>query len=169
MEFIEGAARLRGNAKALDIWRIETKMEVLIEEVLKEMKGLGKEVKLQDVFDNSMFRHIKTTTIGQVSEGPERGGKCVSTFSATVDCMDRKLWYWLFDVRKAIDCRWLLITRYTFQVFISCQAWGSAHGCSSETEPDLGEVKVNDVFRKDNYEHLRAASWSFSRSKFATG
>ena len=27
MEFIEGAARLRGNAKALDIWRIETKME----------------------------------------------------------------------------------------------------------------------------------------------
>lgn len=29
--------------------------EVLIEEVLKEMKGLGKEVKLQDVFDNSML------------------------------------------------------------------------------------------------------------------
>lgn len=78
MEFIEGAARLRGNAKALDIWRIETKMEVLIEEVLKEMKGLGKEVKLQDVFDNSMFRHIKTTTIGQVSEGPERGVSVIS-------------------------------------------------------------------------------------------
>ena len=28
MEFIEGASRLRGGAKALDIWRIETKVEV---------------------------------------------------------------------------------------------------------------------------------------------
>lgn len=76
MEFIEGAARLRGNAKALDIWRIETKMEVLIEEVLKEMKiGLGGSHRaLQDVFDNSMFRHIKTTTTGQVNDAPERSG-----------------------------------------------------------------------------------------------
>jgi len=31
------------------------------------------------------------------------------------------------------------------------------------------EVKVNDVFRKANYEHLRAASRSFSHNKFATG
>ena len=28
MEFIEGAQRLRGSAKALDIWRMETKIEV---------------------------------------------------------------------------------------------------------------------------------------------
>lgn len=28
MEFVEGAARLRGSAKALDIWRLETKLEV---------------------------------------------------------------------------------------------------------------------------------------------
>ena len=27
MEFIEGAARLKGSAKALDIWRLETKVE----------------------------------------------------------------------------------------------------------------------------------------------
>ena len=27
MEFVEGASRLKGNAKALDIWRIETKLE----------------------------------------------------------------------------------------------------------------------------------------------
>lgn len=27
MEFIEGAARLKGHAKALDIWRMETKVE----------------------------------------------------------------------------------------------------------------------------------------------
>ena len=33
-EFIEGAARLRGTAKALDVWRMETKVEVLFEEVL---------------------------------------------------------------------------------------------------------------------------------------
>ena len=34
MEFVEGAARLRGGAKALDIWRIESKLEarhVLVE------------------------------------------------------------------------------------------------------------------------------------------
>ena len=33
-EFIEGAARLRGSAKALDVWRLETKVEVLFEEVV---------------------------------------------------------------------------------------------------------------------------------------
>ena len=59
MEFIEGAARLRGNAKALDIWRIETKLEVLIEEVLNKMETIlpgldGNKLKLQDVFDNSL-------------------------------------------------------------------------------------------------------------------
>ena len=59
IEFIEGAARLRGNAKALDIWRIETKLEVLIEEVLNKMETIlpgldGNKLKLQDVFDNSL-------------------------------------------------------------------------------------------------------------------
>ncbi|CAK9053881.1 unnamed protein product [Durusdinium trenchii] len=34
-EFIEGATKLRGQAKALDIWRMETKLEVLFEEVLQ--------------------------------------------------------------------------------------------------------------------------------------
>ena len=38
-EFIEGAARLRGNAKALDVWRMETKVEVLFEEVLNVLRG----------------------------------------------------------------------------------------------------------------------------------
>ena len=27
MEFVEGASRLRGHAKTLDLWRIETKLE----------------------------------------------------------------------------------------------------------------------------------------------
>eukprot|EP00913_Durusdinium_trenchii_P029218 g27391.t2 len=40
-EFIEGAARLRGQAKALDIWRMETKVEVLFEEVLHLLRGPG--------------------------------------------------------------------------------------------------------------------------------
>eukprot|EP00438_Fugacium_kawagutii_P030807 Skav229497 [mRNA] locus=scaffold2455:72877:77214:- [translate_table: standard] len=38
-EFVEGAARLRGTAKALDVWRMETKVEVLFEEVLNMLKG----------------------------------------------------------------------------------------------------------------------------------
>ena len=58
-EFIDGAARLRGGAKALDIWRVETKLEVLFEEVLQALKG-GHRRSVQAVFDNSNFRHIKT-------------------------------------------------------------------------------------------------------------
>ena len=30
VEFIEGAGRLRGSAKALDIWRMETKIEAIM-------------------------------------------------------------------------------------------------------------------------------------------
>lgn len=60
IEFIEGAARLRGGAKALDIWRVETKLEVLFEEVLQALKGDGRRISVQAVFDNSNFRHIKT-------------------------------------------------------------------------------------------------------------
>jgi len=58
MEFIEGAARLRGGAKALDIWRIETKLEVLFAEVLGAVRG-DKDV--QHVFANSTYEHIKAT------------------------------------------------------------------------------------------------------------
>mmetsp|Transcript_7785 Transcript_7785/g.17968 ORF Transcript_7785/g.17968 Transcript_7785/m.17968 type:complete len:629 (+) Transcript_7785:68-1954(+) len=64
MEFIDGAARLRGSAKALDIWRMETKLEVLFEEVLNKLnpgdtsRGLAS---VQNVFNNSSYRHIKTT------------------------------------------------------------------------------------------------------------
>ncbi|CAJ1424260.1 unnamed protein product [Effrenium voratum] len=64
MEFIEGAARLRGNAKALDIWRIETKMEVLLEEVLKALQDVmpGNDgLTVEQVFENSSFRHIRAT------------------------------------------------------------------------------------------------------------
>ena len=43
-EFIEGAARLRGSAKALDVWRLETKVEVLFEEVV----GMLRKVKNDD-------------------------------------------------------------------------------------------------------------------------
>eukprot|EP00438_Fugacium_kawagutii_P022148 Skav208977 [mRNA] locus=scaffold1039:71442:71993:+ [translate_table: standard] len=52
--------------------RVSFVAEVLIEEVLKEMKGIGKDVKLQDVFDNSMFRHIKTTTMNQLPDQADR-------------------------------------------------------------------------------------------------
>lgn len=63
MEFIDGAVRLRGNAKALDVWRMETKLEVLMQEVLKVLNPveLG-ETSVQDVFNNSSFKHIKCTT-----------------------------------------------------------------------------------------------------------
>lgn len=93
-EFIEGAARLRGSAKALDIWRIETKVEVLFEEVLNVLYRVASpdtvtEIKvnaIQDVFDNSAFRHIKSNARGRVlspmpegDEGEEDGFGKVET------------------------------------------------------------------------------------------
>lgn len=39
-EFIDGAARLRGGAKAIDVWRMETKLEVLFEEAEGKMKEI---------------------------------------------------------------------------------------------------------------------------------
>jgi len=70
MEFIEGAARLKGSAKALDIWRLETKIEVLFEHVLRGMRENkdptevtnSNSLSIQQVFDQSAFQHIKTTT-----------------------------------------------------------------------------------------------------------
>ncbi|CAJ1400755.1 unnamed protein product [Effrenium voratum] len=62
MEFIEGAGRLRGNAKALDIWRVETKLEVLFERVLRALPHLESadaaddpsRASVQQVFDHSV-------------------------------------------------------------------------------------------------------------------
>mmetsp|Transcript_28529 Transcript_28529/g.66111 ORF Transcript_28529/g.66111 Transcript_28529/m.66111 type:complete len:617 (+) Transcript_28529:53-1903(+) len=58
-EFIEGAAKLRGSAKALDIWRMETKLEVLFGEVLAAIKG---DVGVRDVFEKLKYRHLTFTT-----------------------------------------------------------------------------------------------------------
>lgn len=113
-EFIDGAARLRGSAKAIDVWRMETKVEVLFEEVLNYLNTLrdgtqaapsgtadadGEEEKrvtaasvgsgspspehsrVQDIFNHSVFRHIKATTFKSelaedevAVEGYETGG-----------------------------------------------------------------------------------------------
>lgn len=63
-EFIEGAARLRGGAKALDIWRLETKVEVLFDEILKTLTGPDDSITLtksvQDVFAHSSYRHMQS-------------------------------------------------------------------------------------------------------------
>ncbi|CAE6970920.1 Catsper1 [Symbiodinium sp. CCMP2592] len=73
-EFIEGAARLRGGAKALDIWRMETKLEVLFEEVLTILNFIKGGAMIpndpsisvvQDVFNNSLFKHIQSTARGR--------------------------------------------------------------------------------------------------------
>ncbi|OLQ08452.1 Sodium channel protein type 11 subunit alpha [Symbiodinium microadriaticum] len=79
-EFIEGAARLRGSAKALDIWRMETKVEVLFEEVLALLRTHGaipplrrtesnassseavtRVSSVQDVFNNSCYHQLQST------------------------------------------------------------------------------------------------------------
>jgi len=79
-EFIDGAARLRGSAKAIDVWRLETKLEVLFEEVFQKVRATGlvpespdanaegfeapefqRRLSVQDVFHNSLFKFMKST------------------------------------------------------------------------------------------------------------
>jgi len=79
-EFIDGAARLRGSAKAIDVWRLETKGEVLMGEVIRLVRPIeteeDEEVKdsddailspVQKVFDNSAFDHIHSVAKPRVS------------------------------------------------------------------------------------------------------
>ncbi|CAJ1393568.1 unnamed protein product [Effrenium voratum] len=80
-EFIEGAARLRGQAKALDVWRMETKVEVLFEEVFKLLRATSamtsqspaefeviRTASIQDVFANSSYKHIKSVATSRISQ-----------------------------------------------------------------------------------------------------
>jgi len=62
-EFIEGSARFRGGAKALDIWRLETKVEVLFEEMLNLMHTDDPEVSsyVQRAFTHSAYSHMKSS------------------------------------------------------------------------------------------------------------
>eukprot|EP00434_Breviolum_minutum_P018089 symbB.v1.2.015954.t2/scaffold1204.1/size131571/1 len=74
-EFIDGAARLRGSAKAIDVCRLETKLEVLFEEVFQKVRAeaespnaegfeapeLQRRLSVQDVFHNSLFKFMKST------------------------------------------------------------------------------------------------------------
>eukprot|EP00434_Breviolum_minutum_P040706 symbB.v1.2.036186.t1/scaffold4831.1/size56663/4 len=62
-EFIEGASRLRGSAKAVDIWRLETQVEVLMGEVLKTLaanEGEDRVSHVQTVFNRSHCSRIFT-------------------------------------------------------------------------------------------------------------
>eukprot|EP00438_Fugacium_kawagutii_P019746 Skav227352 [mRNA] locus=scaffold1665:123639:126939:+ [translate_table: standard] len=66
MEFIDGASRLRGSAKAIDVWRLETKLEVLFEEVINllQMARNGKaNTTVQGIFNKSTFQHIRCNQI----------------------------------------------------------------------------------------------------------
>ncbi|CAJ1420432.1 unnamed protein product [Effrenium voratum] len=80
-EFIEGAGRLRGTAKAIDIWRVETKVEVLFEEVLHMLRGpesdtpdpvpmVSRKSSVQDVFNTSLFRFMKSNTHDHKTPSP---------------------------------------------------------------------------------------------------
>lgn len=67
-EFIEGASRLRGQAKALDVWRLETKLEVLFEEMLRlQARGSSPQISsfVQNAFKNSLYSHIKSNAKSQ--------------------------------------------------------------------------------------------------------
>lgn len=59
-EFIEGSSRLKGHAKALDVFRLETKIEVLFEEILQKMhNGADASSYVQRVFASSNYKHMK--------------------------------------------------------------------------------------------------------------
>ncbi|CAE7200784.1 zupT, partial [Symbiodinium sp. KB8] len=80
-EFIEGAARLRGSAKAIDVWRLETKVEVLMGELLRllhpeEELQVKEDSPVQKVFNQSIFSHIHSVTLERrqsVRDSPAEG------------------------------------------------------------------------------------------------
>jgi len=62
MEFLDGATRLRGGAKALDVWRIEMKVEMLFHEVLTILKQeYGPEI-VNDVFRKANYEHLRAAS-----------------------------------------------------------------------------------------------------------
>jgi len=66
-EFIEGAARLKGGAKSIDIWRLETKLEVLLTAVLNKTSqaaGTGT-VDLEGVFQASGLEHMHSVKMSR--------------------------------------------------------------------------------------------------------
>lgn len=100
-EFIEGAARLRGSAKAIDVWRLETKVEVLMGEVIRLVKEENENEfntpakilsPVQKVFENSSYAHIHSVAKPRVSvrsSEPELGA--VPTTSKSTKSLRRKV------------------------------------------------------------------------------
>eukprot|EP00930_Biecheleria_cincta_P001177 TRINITY_DN102344_c0_g1_i1.p1 TRINITY_DN102344_c0_g1~~TRINITY_DN102344_c0_g1_i1.p1 ORF type:complete len:677 (-),score=119.31 TRINITY_DN102344_c0_g1_i1:514-2511(-) len=65
-EFIEGAARLKGSAKSIDIWRLETKLEVLLSAILKKTSQQGDEtVSLEGLLQEAGVKQIHSTAFGR--------------------------------------------------------------------------------------------------------
>eukprot|EP00434_Breviolum_minutum_P003929 symbB.v1.2.003454.t1/scaffold194.1/size275082/15 len=70
---MEGALRRRGGAKALDIWRVETKLELLFAEIFAKVDGDqvdgekgGKLTHLTPIFQKSGFHSLKSSTFVNV-------------------------------------------------------------------------------------------------------
>eukprot|EP00930_Biecheleria_cincta_P071027 TRINITY_DN58587_c0_g1_i1.p1 TRINITY_DN58587_c0_g1~~TRINITY_DN58587_c0_g1_i1.p1 ORF type:complete len:607 (+),score=88.77 TRINITY_DN58587_c0_g1_i1:101-1921(+) len=58
-EFIDGAARLKGTAKAIDVFRLETKLELMLAELLRAQGGKG----IEEVFRASRWSHMQPTIL----------------------------------------------------------------------------------------------------------
>jgi len=59
---MEGAFRLRGGAKALDIWRVETKLELLFAEIFAKVDG-EKGGNLTPIFQKSGFHSLRSSFV----------------------------------------------------------------------------------------------------------
>lgn len=72
MEFLEGATRLRGGAKALDVWRIETKVEMLFEEVLALLRSeqSSQQKMVSDVFKKANYHHLRLASRSFSKDSP---------------------------------------------------------------------------------------------------
>lgn len=83
MEFIEGAARLKGGAKALDIWRIETKLEVLLGDVLSTLKGEEHVNSVKNALEKSEFRHIRAN-VDKRNHQPDEQSEATAELSSPI-------------------------------------------------------------------------------------
>ncbi|CAE8608224.1 unnamed protein product [Polarella glacialis] len=57
-EFVEGAGRLKGTAKTIDVWRLETKLEIMLGRILANTSQREDSGDLEQLFKNSGWSHM---------------------------------------------------------------------------------------------------------------
>mmetsp|Transcript_89865 Transcript_89865/g.159879 ORF Transcript_89865/g.159879 Transcript_89865/m.159879 type:complete len:421 (-) Transcript_89865:78-1340(-) len=70
-DFLDGASRLKGSAKAIDVWRLEVKLEVLLGQVLKSVQD---DLQVANVLAQSGWSHLTVADTRAGANNSEAAG-----------------------------------------------------------------------------------------------